>query len=127
MHEATRPKDEGMQSKRYKMPIRAVIYRENGEFVAHCLEFDLVGCGDTPKHAITNMCDAIFAQVEEVLRSGNFGNLFSPADSAYFQMFAAGKNVTLGELCLAPETPVDCIEIEQLEAREYSDSDLIPA
>ncbi len=39
-----------------------VLYEEEGEWVAHCLEFDLVGCAATREAALELLSEAIFAQ-----------------------------------------------------------------
>jgi predicted RNase H-like HicB family nuclease len=80
-----------------KIPVRAVLYREDDKWVAHCLEFDLVGSGDSLEEAFQSLATAIAIQAEEVMESGNAGNLFSPAPGEYFKMYAAGKNVAIGE------------------------------
>lgn len=75
------------------MPIRVVFYREDDRWIAHCLEFDLVGDGDTRREATDSLADAIGVQVKESLGSGNLANLFSPAPAEYWRKFAQGRHV----------------------------------
>lgn len=107
----------------FRLPVRAVLYREEGSWVAHCLEFDLCGDGDTPNEAFQSLMEAISIQIEETIESGNARNLFTPADGVFFEMFAAGKNVAVGEIATKNMAHGE-IEIERMETREYSDGDL---
>jgi predicted RNase H-like HicB family nuclease len=77
--------------KTLRIPLRVVFYREEGQWIAHCLEFDLIGSGETREEAIGQLTAATQIQVEESLKHDNPRNLFFPAESQFFQMFAAGK------------------------------------
>ena len=71
------------------LPIRVILYQEEGRQVAHCLEFDLMGDGDTTAEAIEDLAEAIRIQIAETVASGNWRSLFTPADGKFFQMYAA--------------------------------------
>ncbi|MDZ4684830.1 MAG: type II toxin-antitoxin system HicB family antitoxin [Planctomycetaceae bacterium] len=101
-----------------RIPMQVVFYRDDGQWVAHCLQFDLAGVGDTKADAIALLSEAIDIQIRESLKSGNPRNLFSPADSELFQMFAAGQDVAESELRVAIAPHPDIV-IERTEAREY--------
>lgn len=109
--------------KTLRISLRVVFYKDGANWVAHCLEFDLVGDGKTTKAALKSLAKAIFIQAEDSLKHQNPANLFSPADSKIFQMFAAGKNIAAGELKIKTES----IEIEDVQSREYSEGDLVLA
>jgi hypothetical protein len=100
--------------------LRVVFYKEEGSWIAHCLEFDLLGCGPTKKKALELLCDAIHEQIEASVKYNNLRNLFSPADGKYFAMYAAGKDVAEGTLEIGP---VGQVTIEGVTTREYSESD----
>jgi predicted RNase H-like HicB family nuclease len=102
-----------------RIPLRAVFYRESDSWIAHCLEFDLVGDGSTREEALQSLSDAIGCQLDATLENRNAANLFSPADGRYFTMFAAGKDVAVGTLQLKR----DHVTIEGLQTREYEGSD----
>ena len=103
------------------MPFRVVFYRDDGTWVAHCLEFDLMGDGDTKAQALAVLGDAISLQVQASVEHDNPDNLFKPADGKLFAMFAAGRDVTEGELHLR----LGSVTIDETEAREY-DAALVP-
>ena len=106
------------------IPLRVVFYREDGDIVAHCLEFDLVGCGSDHEEAMDCLVEAIACQVDATLESGNIDNLFSPAPGEYFRMFAAGKSEQgvgkgIGRLQIHRQD----VNIPNVDARDYVDSD----
>lgn len=99
------------------LTIRAVLYREDGCWIAHCLEFDLIGHGDTRESALQMLTQAIEIQVEQTIEHENLDNLFAPADGKFFAMFAAGKDVQVGDLNVQPVvSPI----VERMDTREYS-------
>jgi len=102
-----------------RISLRVVFYKEGKVWIAHCLEFDLLGHGRTRKDALRMMSKAIALQVAVSVKHNNPRNLFSPADGKVFAMFAAGKDVAAGKL----EIEVLQNEVtmaEQIEAREYT-------
>lgn len=106
--------------KAMRIPLRIVFYKSSGQWVAHCLEFDLCGHGMEKRDAILMLAEAIRIQLAETIESQNPLNLFSPADSEIFARFAAGKDdphVANAELRMV----VDTFQIEPAESREYSD------
>jgi len=99
--------------------LRIVFYREDGKWVAHCLEFDLMGDGETKEIAGDRLAEAICLQVRESVDNDNPENLFAPAAGKFFAMFAAGKETAIARLTIQ----VESVMIDDTEAREYTDSD----
>ena len=121
-----------MTSDVFRMPIRVVFYREEERTIAHCLELDLLGDGDTREEAIERLSQAIRIQVEASVEFGNPRNLFRPADSEIFQMYAAGRDIGKGNLEIEVKNiEVKNIEVDEYDAREYvapnHDQDLVSA
>jgi predicted RNase H-like HicB family nuclease len=113
-----------------RIPLRAVLYRESGVWIAHCLELDVIGDGETRAQALNLLSEAIGIQIEACLKYNSASNLFRPADPKYFYMFAAGKDVAIGKLQFLHK--IDSVTVEQVGAREYEesvgkDSELCPA
>ncbi len=108
--------------KTFRIPLRVVFYREDGDWVAHCLEFDLCGNGTSKQEALSSLSEAIEVQVKESVRHNNPRNLFSPASSEVQEMFFAGKHSVEGHLELRVEQ-VDPVIFEAAEYREYSETD----
>jgi predicted RNase H-like HicB family nuclease len=80
--------------KQLRMPLRAVLYEEDSLWIAHCLELDLIGDGETQERALESLSKAIVIQVEATIKYQNPANLFKPAEGRYFRMFAAGQDVS---------------------------------
>jgi predicted RNase H-like HicB family nuclease len=106
-----------------RIPLHVVFYQEDGSWIAHCLEFDLMGDGETKLEALESLNEAIRLQVEHSLEHNNPRNLFTPANGRYFEMFARGDDVAVGKL----EINFDSIVIDRTETREYLDQNLVGA
>jgi hypothetical protein len=111
------------QARNLRVPLRVVFYMEGKSWVAHCLEFDLVGDGSTKEEALEALTAAIAIQVNASLDFKNPANLFTPADGEFFQKYAEGVDVADGEITvrlnrLRSSSPI----IEAVEAREYTSS-----
>jgi hypothetical protein len=117
------------QSRSLRVPLRVVFYREGERWIAHCLEFDLVGDGDTKEEALRLLAEAIAVQVDASLEGDNLANLFTPADGEFFQKYAQGKDVLDGTLTGFTERLKAASSIvEDVKAREYDESSaLVPA
>ena len=100
-----------------RIQLRVVFYRESEAWIAHCLEFDLMGDGQSKESALEMLFEAIGLQIRETVESGNMANLFSPADGQVFRMFAAGKDIAKGVLGMPTEEP--SVDVSGWETREY--------
>jgi hypothetical protein len=100
-----------------RIPLRIVFYKETGRWIAHCLEFDLIGDGRNKDAALRMLFRAIHTQVDAVRKYGNVKNLFGPADAKFFEMFAAGKDIAEGELTSSTEAHDPMID--SVATREY--------
>jgi hypothetical protein len=104
---------------KYRIPLRVVFYREDELWIAHCLEFDLLGSGDDYRSALLDLSESIRLQVEASIELDNPSNLFRPAPSEYHQMYARGKNIAVGEILVGLPSEIDGLEIEGAEMREF--------
>lgn len=100
---------------KFDIPLRIVLYQEDSRWVAHCLEFNILGDGDTRPDALGSLSQAVRIQVEESLRVDNPRNLFDPADGEYFHRFAAGKDIA--NLSLTFE--IEGVDSAGTSCREY--------
>ncbi len=91
-----------------RIPLRAVFYKEGTNWIAHCLEFDLVGHGKKKQSALDMLTQAIDVQIKASIKYKNWSNLFSPADGKYLAMFAAGQDVALAALHFKPIDHIRC-------------------
>jgi hypothetical protein len=102
-----------------QISIRVVCFREGTAWIAHCLEFDLIGDGLTQKEAIAQLAEAIRIQVEFSIEHENLNNLFSPADGGVFLRFAAGKKSVVAPKKLLMR--IDPITIQAAEIHEFQE------
>lgn len=70
-----------------KAKLRAVIYREDDMWFAHCLELDIVSEGETPSEAMSNLGDLCEMQVRVGLEEGDLASVFRPAPAETWKMF----------------------------------------
>jgi len=101
-----------------RIPLQIVFYKDEEDWVAHCLEFDVCGDGQTRENAMKSLSAAIAIQVEDSIQHNNPRNLFSPADPKFFQMFAAGEDIAVEQLSLQFKS----ITIGQTQTREYRET-----
>jgi len=94
-----------------------VFYREDDCWIAHGLEFDLVGHGSTKQESLGLLLKHIRAQVADSFASGNLENLFFPAPGEIFDRFATGTpdDRAVGHVVFESEQ----LELEGIQAREY--------
>ena len=67
--------------------LRALIYPEEGRYIAHCLEMDLIGIGPNPQKAFADLQDHIEMQVTFAHEQGDQGMLWHPAPKRLFDIF----------------------------------------
>jgi len=59
----------------------------NGSFVAHCLDLDIVTSANEEDEAIRRLDSLVIAQIQFALNTGNFQNLIFPAPKEYWDRF----------------------------------------
>jgi hypothetical protein len=62
-----------------ELQLRAIAYRDAAEWVAHCLDLDIVATGPSREEAIEALVGAVEAQLSDAWKNGNVGHLFFPA------------------------------------------------
>jgi hypothetical protein len=118
-------KEFGMaKTETFRIPLRVVFYKEDGDWIAHCLEFDLIGDGPTMSEAWECLSDAIAIQFQASVEHQNFENLFNPAGSKYFIRYARGRDTADGTLkVLIEKLRTATPQIDDVKAREYDESE----
>lgn len=62
-----------------QMSFRATVLREGGEWVAHCLDLDIVSTGSSAEEAMDQLADAVGTQLWYAREHDNYQHLFRPA------------------------------------------------
>lgn len=80
----------------FSTQLHYLIHFVDGECVAHCLDMDLVGSGDTEEAAIAQLNTAVRSLVYFAIKSNVFEilTLSKSAPSRYWEMFEAAKRLT---------------------------------
>ena len=91
-----------MKTQKLRISLRIVFYQDHGLWIAHCLEFDLLGDGETKEEAARQLMDAIATQVHCFLENRDATSLFSPAPPEIQRMFAAGDEVDCTNQTIEP-------------------------
>ena len=71
-----------------------LIKEEDGVFVAHCLELDIVAVGETLDQARKDIVDLVSAQIDYAFANDNIQNLFYPAPPEIWDQFFSCKEQT---------------------------------
>lgn len=70
-----------------KQTFRAMVFREAGEWIAHCLDLDIVSTGATRETAVDALAEAIGLQLAYARETDNHEHLFTPAPAEAWQRF----------------------------------------
>jgi len=81
-----------MQTK--QLSFRATVLREDSEWVAHCLDLDIVATGPTPETAMDELAGAVGTQLWYAREHENFEHFFRPAPAEAW--------LKLGEILAGP-------------------------
>jgi predicted RNase H-like HicB family nuclease len=73
-----------------RLTLRALIYRDDEWWVAHCLETDVVAEGATPVQAFENLQSLTAFQIETALEEGDLQSIFRQAPAQILAAFASG-------------------------------------
>ena len=107
----------------FDISLRVVFHKDGNHWIAHCLEFDLLGDGRTKEKALALLTESIGSQLEESFKHDNPSNLFSPAPSEAWEMFALGKDTAVGNLSICVEelaaTQLAPYSLGDIRLREY--------
>ena len=76
------------------LAVHVILHREENQYVAHCLEFDLVAQGTTTDEAFRNLLDAIELQVEYSQETGDLENLIQLAPVEDWQRLVKADHYT---------------------------------
>jgi hypothetical protein len=67
---------------------RAIAYREGGEWIAHCLDLDIVSAEGSREGAVAALAEAMALQLAYAREHDNFAHLFRPAPEEAWQKLA---------------------------------------
>jgi hypothetical protein len=93
-----------------RIPLRAVTYRHDRWWIAHCLELDLVAEGKTPREAIKDLVELACTQIEAAIDEGDLESVFRPAPAEIWATFSKAADTRITQ---RPPCPVDRFEVRE--------------
>ena len=90
---STRPPD---------LQLDLLLYADDGQWAAHCLQLDLVEHGPTQQAAAAALLDVIRAHLEYALEHDNLEHLFHPASPDVWRRFLTAERTGSASITLAP-------------------------
>ena len=106
--------------RKLRIPLRVVFYQDEGDWIAHCLEFDLLGDGPTKEEAARQLEKAIATQFECFLENRDINNLFCPAPAEIQRMFAEADDEP--NVMLKIEPIGNTVEFDEIRSRAVRSS-----
>ena len=86
--------------------LTVLLYREEEDYVAHCLEFDIVNATtESFGTAYTELHDLVISYINYAYENDNTDHLYNPAPAEYWNMFYKSVPYT-------PDPETETIEIE---------------
>jgi len=74
-----------------RINLSAIVYCEDGVWLAHCLELDIVAEGSDANDAIHSLVSLCDLQIKVAMEEGDIESVFRPAPPEIWKLFAAGK------------------------------------
>src|SRR5438270_569819 len=100
--------------------LSAIAYCEDGVWIAHCLELDIVAEGKDANDAIRSLVSLCDLQIKVAIEEGDVESIFRPAPPEVWKMFAGGKGMILPDKKRTHKK--DCFQtpVDRFEARELA-------
>jgi hypothetical protein len=82
----------------FDLSFRVVVYRDGDDWCAHSLELDIVGCGDNPDQAWSELIASIECQVSFALQTGDPSLIYKQAPAEIVDLWEATNRKSVEEL-----------------------------
>ena len=80
-----------MAKKPISESVHILVHLEDGVWIAHCLEFDLLADGKDPKSALTRLLGVIETHINYIYENGLIDELYQPAPVEYWRKLARAQ------------------------------------
>lgn len=94
-----------------RIQLRAVLYREDRWWIAHCLELDIVAHGDTAGEAAKDLIELVDMQIETAMENGDLPSIFRPAPPQIWGLYWKGEDAPVAD---KPRQPVERLDVREL-------------
>jgi hypothetical protein len=95
--------------------LRGIIYPEDGVWLAHCLEMDIVAEGTTPEKAFQDLVDLCNWQLEVAKKQGDVESAFRPAPPEYWKLFFVAQKKLPVKKSFKTANSIDGFEARELQ------------
>ena len=108
--------------------LKLLLFRDGEEYVAHILDFDLVGTGSTKDEAVREVCEAALEQIAYALEHSCIDKIFKPAPlSCYKKWEEVGQHAIMNILISEKKKTLTRRSMPVYEAYELPAASLCPA
>lgn len=78
-----------------KIELSVLGYTEDGTWLAHCLEMDVIGYGQSLEEAMKSLAELIEMQVSFAVSQGHPQSLWNPAPPKYWMIYHSQRELML--------------------------------
>ena len=78
-------------TRKAQIELRVITYREDGVWLAHCLELDIVAEGKSPKKAVKDLVDLCVFQVKTAIEESDLLSILRPAPAEFWRMYSTAS------------------------------------
>ncbi|MBI2806728.1 MAG: hypothetical protein HYX68_17250 [Planctomycetes bacterium] len=78
-------------SAKTEFDLRVISYPEDGLWLAHCLELDIVVEGETAKQALADLIDLCLLHIRTAIDENDLVSIIRPAPGEYWKMFFSAR------------------------------------
>jgi hypothetical protein len=80
---------------KFRINLSAIVYRESGFWLAHCLELDIVGEGRDAADAVRTLMPLCDLQIGVAIEEGDLQSIFRAAPPEIWKLYASGTELPL--------------------------------
>jgi predicted RNase H-like HicB family nuclease len=103
-----------------RINLSAIAYCEDGVWIAHCLELDIVADGKDVDDAIQSLISLCDFQIRTAMEHADLGSVFRSAPREIWAMFAEGKGKVLEEKTRSHRAARFLAPVDRFEARQMA-------
>jgi predicted RNase H-like HicB family nuclease len=98
----------------FSINLSAIAYCEDGVWLAHCLELDIVSEGKDTDDALRSLMSLCELQITVAVEEGDIESIFRPAPPEIWKLYAIGKEFPMEETNQSAKASV----VHRFESRE---------
>jgi predicted RNase H-like HicB family nuclease len=98
----------------FRFTFRALVYREDRFWIAHCLETDVAAEGESPADAVHTLGELLTSLVEQAIKEGDLRSVFCPAPHDIWRLYGLGKESKIAARLSKRRSSINGIEVREL-------------